>query len=304
MSWLSQNPIVAPPELVLPDYSIRRYTDQIYKVIRNKSTAPRYLTADQRSKKGYDHKLDAAISRARKTLLELALCNPWDYFCTFTLSPDKNDRFDLDAWHKGFLQWLRDERKKGYDIRFVLVPEQHKKGSWHAHGLFKGNMDLISFADLRRSGHRVPDKLVDGGYLNWPAYQEKFGFCSFGRIRDAVAASFYIVKYLNKDIGDGGINVGKHLYWASKPLARSVKHGEIYGGCSYLDGFLTNHYDFCSTGMTRVSDDLDWAFAFEYMLLESLDLSDQEDAAAETEADTYMDAVQMVLDGFTEYSVP
>ena len=292
-----QAPIVAPPELVLPDYSIRRYTDQIFKVIRNKSTAPRYLTTEQRSKKGYDHKLDPAISRARKTVLELALCNPWDYFCTFTLSPEKNDRFDLDAWHLRFTQWLRDQRKKGYDIRFVLVPERHKDGSWHAHGLFKGNVELVSFADLHRAGQPLPEKLVKNGYLNWPSYQVKFGFCSFARIRDPVAVSFYIVKYISKEIGQHGVNVGKHLYWPSKPLARSVKHGEIYGACTYLDGFLTNHYDFCSTGMTSIKDNLDWTFAFEYMLLDPLDLSDQAVSAAEvSEADLYMEAVQIAMD--------
>ena len=302
---MNQKPIVAPPELVLPDYTIHAYPlHNMYKVVHFRSTAPRFVSTADRAKKGNDHKLDPAISRAKKVVLELALCNPWDYFCTFTLSSGKHDRFDLDEWHRGFTQWLRDERKKGYDIRFVLVPERHKDGAWHAHGLFKGNVDLVSFADLRRAGHRVPDKLVNGGYLNWTAYQKKFGFCSFGRIRDPVACGFYTTKYLNKEIGQHVSNVGKHLYWASRPLERSVKHGDIYGHCSYLDGFLTNRYDFCDTGMTHVKDNLDWTFAMEYMLLEPLEFSDPVDHAPENEVDTYMDAVQMVLDGFTDSSVP
>lgn len=299
---MHEPPIEAPPELLLPDYVVHRYTDTMYKVIRNRSTAPRYVSAEARSKKGNENKLDPSVSRARKTVLEYALCNPWDYFCTFTLSPEKNDRFDLDKWHSSFLQWLRDQRKKGVDLSFVLVPERHKDGSWHAHGLFRGNMELVSFADLRAQGVRLPDKLVYGGFYNWPAYQQKFGFCSFGRIRNRIATGFYIVKYINKEIGKQGIKVGKHLHWQSKPLARSVKHGEIYGHCAYLDGFLTNHYDFCSTGMTHVDDNLDWTFALEYMLLEPLDISDQTDDPAELEADAYMEAVQLVLDGFPDLS--
>lgn len=302
---MHQKPFVAPPELALPDYTIHRYPlHDIYKVVRFRSTAPRYVSNVERARKGNECKLDPAISRARKKVLELALCNPWDYFCTFTLSPAKNDRFNLDMWHKSFIQWLVDQRKKGYDIRYVLVPERHKDGAWHAHGLFKGDVPLVSFADLRRAGHKLPDKLIDGGYLNWPAYQKKFGFCSFGRIKDPVKVSFYTVKYVNKEIGKHVSNVGKHLYWASKPLERSVKHGEIYGNCSYLDGFLTNKYDFCDTGMTRLEDNLDWTFALEYMMLESLDLSDQTVSEVETEADTYMEAVQTVLDGFADLSVP
>lgn len=291
-----QLPITVPPELVLPDYSIYRYTDQIYKVIRHKSTAPRYLTNEQRSKKGYDHKLDPSISRARKTILEYALCNSWDYFCTFTLSPEKNDRFDLDAWHKSFIQWLKDERKKGYDIRYVIVPERHENGAWHAHGLFKGNIDLVSFADLHRAGEFLPEYLYKNGYYNWPAYQKKFGFCSFALIRNTVAVSFYMIKYIRKDLGKHGIDVGKHLLWHSNPLARSVKHGDVYGFCDYLDGFLTNDYDFCATGMTKLRDNLDWTFALEYMMLEPLELSEQAVTPEEIEVDQYMESVQMAMD--------
>lgn len=284
-------------ELVLPDYSIYDYRNGIYKIVRFNSTVPRRVPASERQKKGNTNKLESAISRARRVVLELALCNQWDWFCTFTISKDKFDRSNLLNWRDSFTQWLRDQRKKGYEIAYVIVPERHKDGSWHAHGLFKGNVPLVSFADLRKQGNVVPDKLVFSDYYNWLAYQEKFGFCSFGRIRNPVATGFYVTKYLTKDMSNLVSQVGLHLYYCSQGLARASRHGDIYGYCGYLDKFLTNDYEFCSTGMTHVDDGLGWDFALEYMSIDSLDDVYTPEVCSQ-EVDTYMEAVQMALDGF------
>lgn len=298
---MSNVPLQVPPELVRPDYNIYRYTDQIYKIIRFRSTVPVAVPGDRKSRKGNVSKLDAALSRARRTVLELALCNDWKYFCTFTISSVRLDRSDLSAFHASFLQWLRDMRKKypDVDIRFVLVPEQHQDGSWHMHGLFSDISSLlISFRALWERGDKVPWKLVENGYFNWPDYQKKFGFCSFGVIRNNVAAGFYITKYISKSLSDSGVAVGLHLYYASKGLNRASVHGDVYGQCSFLDQFLTNHYDFCSTGMTHVRDGVTWDFALEYMLVDPLDLSPTSDQAEQIEVDDYFECVQEVLDGF------
>lgn len=289
---------MAPPELIRPDYTIYDYRNGIYKVVRFKSTAPRLLPASAKRKKGNDKKLDSAISRARRVVLELALCNRWDWFCTFTIAQDKFDRSNLIKWRDSFTQWLRDQRKKGVEVAYVLVPERHKDGSWHAHGLFRGNIPLVSFAGLRASGAKVPDKLVAGGFYNWVDYQKKFGFCSFGAIKDPVATGFYVTKYLTKDMSDHVSQVGLHLYYCSKGLERSNHHGDIYGHCAYLDGFLEHHHEFCDTGMTHVKDGLGWDFALEYMDIQPLDdfsVCQDKDSWG---VDDYMEATQLALDGF------
>lgn len=261
------NGITSPPELVRADYNIYRYTDQIYKIIKFRSNAPRVMLSSQREKKGYDHKLDASISRSKRVVLELALCNEWKYFCTFTISGAKYDRSDLSSWAKKFTQWLRDQRKK-YDMDFpyLLVPEQHQDGSWHMHGLF-GDISplLVSFRELWERGENVPFKLVSGGYFNWPDYQRKFGFCSFGEIHNAVAVAFYVTKYICKSLAETAIPVGLNAYYCSRGLNHATFHGDVYGQCGYLDTFLCNHYDFCDTGMTHVKDGCDWSFGLEYM---------------------------------------
>lgn len=297
---LSVSPILPPPELVRADYSIYRYTDQIYKVIRFKTTAIPLGIRDHSKFEKHDSKLPAALSRARRVVLELALCNDWEYFCTFTISKDKHDRYNLKEWYKKFTQWLRDQRKKGYDIKYLLVPERHKDGAWHMHGFFSGISDLlVTFAEERKQGMKIPDKLVNCGFWDWPDYREKFGFCSFGFIHNRVAASFYVVKYLTKELQSDSMPVGLHLYYATHGLNKSERHGEIFGSCSYLDQFLENDYDFCKTGMTQTKHGLSWDFALEYMAFEPLYDKDYIPDDVTGYVDDFFSMEQMTFDDYS-----
>lgn len=291
------------PEQVRPDIVLYNYSQGIYKIVKHKSTAPRIFLSNKEFNH-YDKKLDSSLSRAKRTILELGLCNVWKFFCTFTIAPDKYDRENLKNWHKDFSQWLRDQRKvhikKGFDIplRYVLVPELHHDGkSWHMHGLFSDITPVLSsFRDLRAKGFNVPDKLVQHNYYNWESYQNKFGFCSFGEIKNKVACGFYITKYVTKELEDSAVGVGLHTYYASRPLNRAFKHGEIYGSTNAFDEWLTNHYDFCDTGMTHVKDSCDWSFGFEYMdhdLIESISFDDPDGAP---DVDLHFDIISDVLE--------
>lgn len=293
--------LAPPPELVRPDYNIYYFSDGLFKVVYNKSTAPRVYCLDHSKDQHHDTKLDSSVSRARRVVLELGLCNPWKYFCTFTLDQTKYDRTNLKKWHKDFLQWLRDQRKKYPELKFdfLLVPELHDdKTTWHMHGLFSDITPLlVSFRDLHAAGVRVPLKLVNSNYLNWTSYQKKFGFCSFGLIRDPVACGFYITKYINKSLGECLVPVGSSLYYPSRGLNRSVLHGSIYGFCSPLDKYLVNDYDFCKTGFVKSPEASAWHFGFEYMDHSDLELFDISDMEC-PEVDHYYEVTQQVLEGF------
>lgn len=299
MADLLKNP---PAELQRPDYNIYRYTDQIYKIVRFKSCAPVHVPSDPKEHQSYDHKLDASLSRSRRVILELGLCNPWKYFCTFTLSKDLHDRKNLGLWVSKFPQWIRDQRKKyGIDIPYLLVPELHGDGSWHMHGFF-GDISplLVSFEDEYKNGMRVPWKLVEGGFYDWPDYRQKFGFCSLGLIKNQVAAGFYVTKYVTKSLQADCLGVGLHLYYCSQKLNRSSLHGDVYGFCNYLDQFLTNHYDFCDTGMTHVRNDLDWSFGMEFMDSKPFEVFSFDHIEPEQISffEDYFSGVQIALEGF------
>lgn len=256
------------------DHSVYRYTDQIYKIVQFYTPRTLHLVGSKKEKKHYEDKLEASLSRSRRVILEKALCNPWDYFCTFTISGDKADRTDLHSWWKRFSQWLRDERKKGFSISFLIVPEMHADGSWHAHGLLAGVPEdqLISFRQMDCAGYRSPDgrrlplKLRKSRYYNWPAYQSRFGFCSLGKIKDPIACGFYITKYITKDRSSMVQDVGLHTYYLSRGLQSATKHLDFFDRDPFVDSLLVYKGQFCATGFTHVRDHLDWTFLLEYDL--------------------------------------
>lgn len=165
-----------------------------------------------------DRKSAAAISRARSVVYGLAMCNDWDWFCTFTLDRLKYDRFALDVWRRDFCQFLRNQRRlHGGTVSYLLVPERHHDGAWHMHGFMSG----LPCGCLSEFDPRVhPLDLVRGGFRNWAAVSERFGYCSLAPVRSHHAAAGYITKYLSKGLAGRCGDVGEHLYFASRGLQR------------------------------------------------------------------------------------
>lgn len=255
MQPATNRPVTALPELVGPDYNLYMYRSDMYKVVRFRSTAPRGLRAKEKPEKpeGYKNanKLPQAISRARRVCLELALCNDWKWFATLTIAQNNFDRKNLEGYYGKFKEWLKYLRKKsGKTIPYLLVPEQHGDGSWHMHGFFNADIDefLIPFRTMKEAGENVPLKLVDHDYYNWPSYQRRFGFCSFGKIRNHDAAAFYATKYISKSFLGDARKVGLQLYYCSQGLNRAEYFDSVYGPCAPLNACLVNHYEFCDTG--------------------------------------------------------
>lgn len=291
-------------------HSVYRFTDQIYKVIQWNRAVAHFGPGPAEQQNHYDQKLDSSVSRTRRMILEKALCNSWDWFCTFTISEDKFNRSDLITWRDSFTQWMRDQRKKGFPIQYLVVPEQHGDGSWHAHGFLSGlpESELISFQQMDKNGYRTPQgrrlpkKLRYSSYMNWPAYMNKFGFCSLGKIKNPVAAGFYITKYITKDNDRMVKEVGLHGYYSSKGLNVAQKHVDFFGRDPDIDRLLVNKYEFCSTGMTHIRDNCDWTFCQNYVDFASLDPLEiagygEEKTPAEYEADEYYEFEQLAFFG-------
>lgn len=246
--------------VISPIYTIHQYTEEIYKVIcfKGNRTSEKVVLHDRSEDRHNDVKLDNNFSRARSMVLQYALCNPWEYFFTGTLDKAKFDRFDLDTFAARLMQFIRDKRKK-YASKFqvLLVPEQHQNGAWHIHGLVHG----LPEAALAPFTPPAPRHLIEEGFLNWPDYMERFGFCSLAPIRDFVATAFYITKYVSKDLSRRGGDLGKHLYFHSRPLCKAEKASEVYLYNPTLESYCTADFDFCKTGMV---EDATWYFPYQW----------------------------------------
>lgn len=173
-----------------------------------------------------DEKLKGNIRRAARMIEAYALCNPWSWFGTFTLSPAYRDRKDLDGFRRDFMRLIRNSRRKYGDIEALLVPELHKsKDGWHMHGLLQGiPMEALRPFTLKEKLPKyIRDKLKEGQALyDWPEYRKAFGWVDIEPIRSRDAAARYITKYITKagDCTAQALDLGKHLYYVTRGLCQ------------------------------------------------------------------------------------
>lgn len=181
-----------------------------------------------------DEKLAVNLSRTKRTIYELAFCNPWDWFFTATLDPKKYDRTNLEKFHKDLTQFIRDQRKKyGISIDFLLIPEKHSDGiTWHMHGFLKG----LPVEHLRRfklgdkMGKALAEKVKNGDEVyDWTDYSKKFGFCDLEPIKNHEAVSKYVTKYISKELANSVTELNAHQYYCSRGLKRAevIKKGSM-----------------------------------------------------------------------------
>lgn len=152
-------------------------------------------------------------ARAIQQVYDLARGTEWDWFFTLTFSPKEVDRFDYDACAGLVLKFTQSLR--WYDCLYIIIPEQHKKRSWHFHGLGKGNLP-VTLAVNEKTGRLIFD---NKGRPVYNVTNFKFGFTTATQIGDSDKSVSYITKYLTKD-KMAKIPKGRKRYWASRGLPK------------------------------------------------------------------------------------
>ena len=167
-------------------------------------------------------KLPHHLSRAKRMITDLILCNKFDYFCTFTFDAEKIDRYNYSLCQKKLRKFF-DNFKQRYapDFKYLIIPEFHKDGAVHFHGVCSGfpdgELSIPEYIYKRVDGQYIPLKNYRN-YLDWARYHKSFGFFNCSKIRNYNACAFYVTKYVTKDLADVG--KGKAVYMASQGLQR------------------------------------------------------------------------------------
>jgi hypothetical protein len=113
---------------------------------------------------------------------------------------------NYDVCVKKFSQWIKDVRKRYCkNMIYVFVPELHKSGRFHFHGIMSA-CDGLEFID---SGH-VDDK----GRVIYNIGRYKLGFTTATKVTDSRKVNKYISKYVTKELS--AVTKGKRRYWHSK----------------------------------------------------------------------------------------
>ena len=168
-------------------------------------------------------KLDESLSRSRRTIRDLILCNQFDYFCTFTFNPDKVDRFNFSACKKKLTNlFMNYKNRYSIDFRYVIVPEFHRNGAIHFHGMVRGirpeDLTVPEYIWKRHSSGKLRLVKNTPGYVDWTYYSSKLGFFSCSRVKDYEKCARYVSKYITKSLM--GLATGSRIFMASQELNR------------------------------------------------------------------------------------
>lgn len=165
----------------------------------------------------------ASVSRAVKTVFDIARSNEWDLMCTFTFDPKKVDSFNYDIVTETMKKYNR--RLRSADIVYIEVPELHESGRIHLHGIVSdpgGNLQLEPAVNFYTG---VP-QLDDAGRPMYDIVNFEFGWAKAtfvdDQARSGMAVVKYIMKYMNKALD--WIPEGKKRYFASQGLQRPVEN--------------------------------------------------------------------------------
>lgn len=147
----------------------------------------------------------SSLSRTKRNIRELALCNDFEYFATFTVNSEKCDRYSLNDVQDKLKKVLHKIKRNNKDFAFLIITEKHKDGAFHFHGLVKGITDLY---------------INDNGYLSSKIFNNDLGFNSFSKIKDYTKCCNYILKYITKDCIKNSHN---QIYISSRGLKKATR---------------------------------------------------------------------------------
>lgn len=171
------------------------------------------------------------LVRAKNKITDLALANDFCYFFTLTFNTNY-DRFNLDSLRIKWKEQLRYIREiYNIDLKYLIVPEQHKNGAWHFHGFMTKEIEK-SF------------KLNDNGYICVNELS-KLGFHNFQKIEHRERIASYVTKYVSKNLANG-IKGFKHSYFCSLGLSQGIAGEDIiYNNEIFNNKFFDYGNDFC-----------------------------------------------------------
>ncbi|MBR3908965.1 MAG: hypothetical protein IKJ50_04515 [Clostridia bacterium] len=152
-----------------------------------------------------------ALKRAKDKIFDISACNKWDYMVTFTLDKEKVDRYDPKEVGAKFNKWLQNMvQRRG--LKALIVPELHKDGAIHFHGLINESLKLEHSGTYKIMGRKKPvklstlkrRKLTPGDENVRDVYKVSdfhLGFSTAIKLDGNVTSvAFYMTKYATKDL--------------------------------------------------------------------------------------------------------
>lgn len=142
------------------------------------------------------HSAYVSLNRSKNKIFYYSRSNNWDngYFCTLTIDPQKYDSYSYEVVSDLIRKFTKNIREYDSSAYGLFVPELHKSGRFHFHGLIAG-IDLEKENYIKYSGHDFNGEKIYNFIKGW-----KYGFSNVTKVKNSQAVEKYVTKYTTKEL--------------------------------------------------------------------------------------------------------
>lgn len=239
--------ITIPPQEFIEEYN-RKTTDYgngMLEIVAYHHPKQKYIGANHPASRNEKPKLsdEEQEMRTRKQIYAIrrrikgyALINEFEWFVTLTLNPEKINSFDYNIAKTTLLKWCRLIRDKYGKFDYLLIPELHKSGAIHFHGLL-GDIPA-NFAEAVNPKTNTPVIRHERQVYNLEDW--KYGFSDCEKIESPERAASYITKYVTSALLTDKKMYNQKRYFCSQKLKKPTITFGMEDNTE-LDDFIPNY---------------------------------------------------------------
>ncbi len=152
----------------------------------------------------------------RRRIKGYALANDFKWFATLTFDPGKVNSLDYGAAKATLLRWCRRTRDRHGKFDYLLIPELHKSGAVHFHGL----LGDVPAGFEQAANPRTGKPIIRHGRQAYNLTDWEYGFSDCEPIEDRERAASYITKYVTSALLTDKEMYNKKRYFNSQGLKK------------------------------------------------------------------------------------
>lgn len=184
------------------------------------------LPSDEELEHRRSESVRCSLSRSSRMIKLLALSySEWKWFVTWTFDKEIiGNRYDYDNVYSHFEEYLIRYRIDHPGCHYIIVPELHKDGAYHFHGLFDSSLP-VTYAG------------IFNGYETWHVEFYGLGYTTATKVKSAVRVSHYISKYMTKSLA--AVSSGRKRYFHTKSTLKAIEPSPLLIQIDLFKEFLS-----------------------------------------------------------------
>jgi hypothetical protein len=146
--------------------------------------------------------------RSKQHIRDYILSNKFDLFATFTFA---KERYNEDYNRSRINTWIRNQKSINGSFQYLLIPEYHKDGAIHFHGLFERFSGNLRQTAIKKQGRNI---------YNITSFRLGHSTALYIPDRDREKVATYVSKYVTKELTK---TKNQKRYYHSKGLKKPIK---------------------------------------------------------------------------------